>query len=433
MSNWFSLKFLDKSYFNKSEKRGLISFYLGIFLLPSAFSIALFFLLISLLTIIYEKIKSNENIFLDSWNKIFIFCSLCLFIISTYKFFDQESINNVMGKGYLEYVGLLNWIPLFFLFLGFQKYLSSSLLRKRFSQLLIAGSMPVFFSVISQLFFNWETKRETLFGLIIWYQKNIAGYTGITGLFNNQNYLGSWLIIIWPFCIAMLFFYKRFELKRLIVIAIIILVSIFTILTTSRAAWICLFIAIPFVNGKKLSNWFLKIVLFGLPIATITYFLIIGERINNILQKIILPGIWSEFTRINLSTRISMWDYAIDLIKKNPFFGSGSASFSSLYYSKSGVWQGHAHNLPLELFVSFGLIVGLMILIPITFLTVKSSLIVFSDLKTNLENTIIDRAWVLSLILLTLMHLVDIQYYDGRISIIAWILLSGAKNIIDEP
>ena len=428
----FKFQSLDKTNFNNSEKIGHLSFYLGIFLLPSAFSIAIFFLLTSLLTILYEKLKSKENIFLDKWNIIFLVCSLFLILTSTYKFLDQGSINNLKGQGYLEYVGILNWIPLFFVFLGFQKYLSSSLLRKRFSQLLIAGSMPVFFSVICQLFFNWENKRETLFGLIIWYQKNIAGYTGITGLFNNPNYLGSWLIIIWPFCIAMIFFYKRLELKRLISIAIIILVSIFIILTASRAAWICLFIAIPFVNGKKFSNWFLKILLFGLPISMVTYFLIIGERINNILQKIILPGIWIEFTRINLSTRFAIWDYAVDLIKRNPFFGSGSNSFSSLYYSKSGVWQGHAHNLPLELFVSFGLIIGFMILIPITFLTIKSSLIVFSDFKKRLENKIIDRAWVLSLILLILMHLVDIQYYDGRISLIGWTLLAGAKNIIAE-
>jgi len=29
-------------------------------------------------------------------------------------------------------------------------------------------------------------------------------------------------------------------------------------------------------------------------------------------------------------------------------------------------------------------------------------------------------------------QLVDVQYFDGRISITFWILLAGAKNIIDE-
>ena len=29
-------------------------------------------------------------------------------------------------------------------------------------------------------------------------------------------------------------------------------------------------------------------------------------------------------------------------------------------------------------------------------------------------------------------QLVDVQYFDGRMSITFWILLAGAKNIIDE-
>ena len=29
-------------------------------------------------------------------------------------------------------------------------------------------------------------------------------------------------------------------------------------------------------------------------------------------------------------------------------------------------------------------------------------------------------------------QLVDVQYFDGRISITFWILLAGAKNLIDE-
>ena len=36
------------------------------------------------------------------------------------------------------------------------------------------------------------------------------------------------------------------------------------------------------------------------------------------------------------------------------------------------------------------------------------------------------------LYLLILMHLVDIQYFDGRISITGWILLAGARNMIIE-
>ena len=41
-------------------------------------------------------------------------------------------------------------------------------------------------------------------GLIVWFQRPIPLGGGLTGLFNNANYTGSWLILIWPFCLAIL-------------------------------------------------------------------------------------------------------------------------------------------------------------------------------------------------------------------------------------
>ena len=43
-----------------------------------------------------------------------------------------------------------------------------------------------------------------------------------------------------------------------------------------------------------------------------------------------------------------------------------------------------------------------------------------------------ERAWYSSFFVLSCSQLVDVQYFDGRISITFWILLAGAKNIIDE-
>ena len=48
--------------------------------------------------------------------------------------------------------------------------------------------------------------------------------------------------------------------------------------------------------------------------------------------------------------------------------------------------------------------------------------------KTNL----FDKAWWGSIFIFSISQLVDIQYFDGRISIFYWILLAGIKNIIDE-
>ena len=109
---------------------------------------------------------------------------------------------------------------------------------------------------------------------------------------------------------------------------------------------------------------------------------------------------------------------------------AGGGSFPDIYIYETGLWKGHAHNLVLELFVSYGVPAGIIILLPITYLFIRSSkAIIFNKL---IETSIFDKAWVISIMLFLLSQLVDVQYFDGRISITFWILLAGAKKIIDE-
>ena len=80
--------------------------------------------------------------------------------------------------------------------------------------------------------------------------------------------------------------------------------------------------------------------------------------------------------------------------------------------------------------MDYGIPASLLILLPIIYLAIKASLkLFFIKLYIN-ENTIYDRAWIISLISLIIMHLVDIQYFDGRISIAGWVLLAGTRNIV---
>ena len=80
--------------------------------------------------------------------------------------------------------------------------------------------------------------------------------------------------------------------------------------------------------------------------------------------------------------------------------------------------------------ISYGVPATLLIIIPIFYLLCKTyKKLIFGNIKLN-RNTIIDKAWLISLSLLILMHLVDVQYFDGRVSITAWVLLAGMRNII---
>ena len=82
--------------------------------------------------------------------------------------------------------------------------------------------------------------------------------------------------------------------------------------------------------------------------------------------------------------------------------------------------------------VSYGMPPAIFIFIPIFLLIYFSSKKVLFKNK-NIVEPIIDQAWVSALIALILFsQMVDVQYFDGRISIILWLLLVGAKSIIDE-
>jgi len=51
--------------------------------------------------------------------------------------------------------------------------------------------------------------------------------------------------------------------------------------------------------------------------------------------------------------------------------------------------------------------------------------------KTN-ELSFIDRSYWVAVFFFFLSQLADIQYFEGRISILVWILIASLKNIIDE-
>ena len=424
---------LYKKIFKNYLETGKLFFLFGLFLLPSAISLSIIFLLISLVISFWYD---SQKLFRDRINLVFLTSCFFLIIGGLLNFFDNNSINNLTNNSAITFIGLLNWIPLVFAFFGFQKYLLKSADRKRCITVLILGSLPVIFSCFGQFVFNWFGPMNTLYGLIVWYQRPIDGITGITGLFNNPNYLAAWLNIIWPFSLSSIFFDNSNKTKLIFKILLIFAVSLLIILTASRAGWVSLLIPIFIIYGKRIK---LKSLTIFSGISLVTLYLsasLFGLKIEDYLLKIIPKGIWINFTDLEYKdldiSRLGIWRYALNFISENPFFGHGSKSFSSLLLNHSGIWKGHTHNLPLELMVDYGIPTSLLILLPIIYLALKASLKLFFIKSYINENTIYDRAWIISLISLIIMHLVDIQYFDGRISIAGWVLLAGTRNIVIE-
>ena len=199
-------------FFKKRTLReyGLLLFLAGIFFLPSTLFIGLLLLLPAS---IIGAFLQDKSFLKDRWNYPLIGFGV-LILIST--FLQNNILINTFDTIWdpkLSIIGLGNWLPFIWFFWAFQPYLNSKKARLLFSLTLLSGSFPVLITGYGQYFLNWTGPFQTLKGLIIWYQRPIEIPGGLSGLFNNQNYAGTWLNLIWPFCIV-LFMEKRKSLFK---------------------------------------------------------------------------------------------------------------------------------------------------------------------------------------------------------------------------
>ena len=415
-------------YFFKLIKKDEIFFKVGLFLLPSAFSFSSIFILLSLLIQTYKR---KKLLFQDYYNQIlFWITSLMILSCLAQNLLIDEKYEFIIEK-HVTWIGLFNWIPFFWIFWAAQGFLKTKKDRNDFSLILILGTIPVIISGIGQYFLNWIGPFKLFNGLIIWYQRPINEISGLTGLFNHANYAGAWLTIIVPLCIAQIYNSKnKFKFSFLLILLLGIGTCIF--LTNSRNAWGSSVLTIPLLFGLTSLGWFLPLIFFISSLVLVSTNSIfqggVQDHLLNILPNKVLLEFTSEgFNHLN-ATRMEILSSAIKIIINNPFFGTGSGSFPVIFESQTGFWKGHSHNIFTELAISYGL--------PSTILFIGFLIFLLSNAFKKIYNyplkNINDKAyWTASLIFL-ISQLVDVQYFDGRISVVFWLLLSGLKTIIDE-
>lgn len=412
--------------FKKVKLKLSFSFFiLGLFLLPSAFSIAALLILISL--IINTKIII-QTFASDKWVTFFFAASILMIISCLMNTFFDDHLTKFNIDSSLTWIGLANWLPFFWCYIGFKSFLDTPHKRKISSLSLFFGTFPVLITGIGQYFFYWYGPFEFLNGFVVWYQRPIENFSGLTGLFNNANYMGSWLNVMWPIALASLIESNKNIISNFANYIFAAGLSVSTIFTFSRAAWLGILIGTLLMYGKRIYKFLLSLILFLSLLISSTIFPIFGLSFQTLMQSLIPQSIWIKFSNFQYS-RIGIWKSGFKAIYSNPIFGSGAGSFPEIFKSEHGIWKGHAHNLPLELIISYGIPVGILVIVPIViivYLSAKKSFL------TPNRITIFDKSWITSLIVLLTSQMLDIQYFDGRISIVLWLLISGSSNIINE-
>ena len=417
--------------FEDIYKLGQISFYLGVFFLSSALPISLILFLVS--TFISLKINKFE-ILKEKSSYFFLICSLVMILSSINSSFNLKV--NTEVNSLQVFASLFNWIPQFIFFLTSQIYLQTSNQRKTLIKFLIAGTFPVILSCILQLLFKIHGPFETLNGLIIWFQKPITGGRGVSGLFSNQNYAGVWLTTLLPFTLFEFSNAKKISLEKFSLIITNLLIVFFAIRTNSRNALLGLSIA-----SIMLIRF--RILLIFITSLFSSFLLNIHKLVFNIFQdsnliNILIPAsLMRQFSIFNFNNfyeypRVKIYSITLDLISSNPFLGWGPSTFSNLYRLKSnnGSHQ-HSHNIFLELAFNFGIPLAIFMFIFLIKLLIDSFRLIYKN--NNNENKLYsEKAWLVSSLIIIICQLNDITYFDGKIGLLIWILLTGLKCILND-
>ena len=419
-----------QKYFNNF---GLKIFQSGVLLLAAAPFISFILFLISS---ILGSTERDDGFLKDKYNWALVIASI---LMITNAFLITINIVKIPALDVsLVWIGLLNWLPFFWCFWTFQKFLNTKKLRSYTAKLLIIGSFPVLFSGFCQYFLGLYGPYRFFNNLIIWYQRPLKfelDQTAVTGLFNNQNYAGAWLAIIFPLCLGFLLKNnKNILIKYSNLITVIFFISMI-ILTTSRSASLAVLISYFLFfrfNKLKIFSILITLLIFFGAYKFLIFINIDMEELSNYFLPNEIYNKLSAFDLSKLSSlpRIDIWSKTLIFISRNIFLGYGAGSFSNIYESLNGTFDGiqHSHNIFLELTFNYGIIVSILILLPMVSLLISASkkLLIYGKEEYF---CLIEKAWIISFASFLLMHIFDITYFDGRIGILCWILLAGLRSM----
>ena len=415
----------NKNFLNYKnyEKIGQNCFYFGTLFLGSALPFSIFFYLVSIaIFVIIKKVSFIR----EKYNQALILASGLMIFSSLNATLNLSKIDN--HKVLDIWLNLFNWIPLFLLFSASSIYLNHYSKRQYFSKFLIAGTIPILISCILQAWFGVNGPFKIFDGLIVWYLDKVdESDIAIAGLFSNRNYTAIWLSCVLGFSIYELLTISKNLYKKISIIIINFLIFYFTIYTFSRNALIGSIISLLIIfnkfriafpaffiyTGFNLIIYFFPNILINLPININRFFIL---NLTNFLN----------FNRIDLYLITS------ELILENPLLGWGASTFAKIYKMKGGLQSSqHTHNIFLELSYNFGLPLSILLSGFVLILLLKTYESIHNN-NSNKNRFLINKCWFASSILVCISHLFDITYYDGKISILIWILLAGLKCIIDE-
>ena len=93
----------------------------------------------------------------------------------------------------------------------------------------------------------------------------------------------------------------------------------------------------------------------------------------------------------------------------------------------------HSHNIVLQIAFEYGIPISFLLTTFTLFLLFKSWTRIINTLDNNFfQINLLNKCWYAATFIALISQLTDVTYFEGKISIIMWILLAGLKCIVDD-
>lgn len=251
-----------------------------------------------------------------------------------------------------------------------------------------------------------------------WLDQSFHGIikTRVVSLLENPNMLALFLVMAFPFLIA-LSVRARAKNEKFLLNMLIALFLVCIVFTWSRAAWLATVLGLilfAMLYTKKSFRIF-GAALLMLPIMPIVLPTSVIDRFLSI----------SNLTDSSIAYRIYTWKGTFSAIKDYFFcgIGYGDSAFQTVYpkYAYSGIeTTPHSHSLVLQILLCMG-IVGLVVFAVAIFLSIQKSL-EYIKTENNVKSSIYVIAVIVSLISALIIGAFDYIWYNPRIFYLFWII-----------
>ena len=200
------------------------------------------------------------------------------------------------------------------------------------------------------------------------------------------------------------------------------------------AATAVLVLALPLVIGPASWGWLLPLLLAAMALIALASVVGVPAPLQLPARALVPEAIWGRLSDLHFAgerplaiTRLAQWQTALGLIAERPWLGWGAAAFSIIYPLRTGHWHGHPHNLAIDLAVSHGVPVALLLVGFVLWLLLRAARLGMA------HGPVFERAWWAAALLLAALHATDIPFYDSRINIAGWVLLVGLRMAGRNP